>query len=140
MLSRQVTAVATGLWRGILGLAGEALSALGAGSLVIALYRRRLARHPERRAEILFDIGCVHADAGALEDAIQDFRNALSSGPSDPGPIYVELGHALEQDSRILEAIDAYERAASSKTDWSDKFRQELVSRIAAVRLRLPAA
>ena len=72
--------------------------------------RARLARHPEQ-VELLVPLGTALRELGKFDDAIEVFRQAIST-PELRADAALQLGELFAQQKKIPEALAEYRRAA----------------------------
>ena len=105
----------------IIDKAGDFLIQLGAYADGLALYRRAVNRFPAS-AVFLQGLGCCAGHKGLHDEAVRAFEQALEIEPRNQA-FSNDLGWALLQSGRLLEAENMLERAVSM--DTSDELAQE---------------
>lgn len=104
----------------------------------LGAYLRALELEPEH-ADARVNLGCVHHDAGKLEDAEAEYRTALRLRPEDATAAF-DLAVALEDQQRLAEACAAYEHTLALDAACADahynlaRLHDRLGDALAAVR------
>ena len=117
-----------------LALCRRMLGETAAAKETLEQYRSTYPSGNGRTAEIAFQLGDIHDEAGRADEAIEEFKRALAAKP--PAALKVELRYRIGTCSEQLDAADAairsYEKAmaAGKKTD---PFRLLAVARCAAL-------
>jgi Flp pilus assembly protein TadD len=96
---------------------GTALNALGQHSKACAAFAKALSLQPDHAASWL-NMGNASADLDDLESAETLYRTALRLDPALP-EAYASLGYILTRQSRLAEAIQAFETAIDRFPDFA---------------------
>ena len=110
---------------------------LGFHSLPIRWYTRKLDDQTADRFDVLTKLATLLEDAGDAEGAAKRFQEALVLEPQDSTPCW-ELGCLREEQGKIAEAIEWYEKALAAPlmAGESADFRAALEGRIKTLRAR----
>jgi tetratricopeptide (TPR) repeat protein len=111
--------------RRILGQTGEAFDTLDR--------YRSLYPGDERAADVAYQLGDIHENAGRTEKAIEEYETALASSSDDlKADLYCRLGNCRETLGDDAGAVAAYKKAIASE-EKSDPVRLSAVARCAAL-------